>query len=284
MSAFNEKHPGDATTIVSIFTDASDSNPIAFGSAVKEPPAALLDAPLTLESISERYFDTFLFQAVLCVSLHLNAAHSDTPEQPLLLAPSLAHFDPRSSPSYSYYSYFGNDAGAPLEPGTPTITKPQQCTSGTTLLSLPSCHMRPWLCEGLAGTPLANLSSTTDTAWAGYYTYFGIEDRDPPTYIKLRAAPPPPPSDSDNDSDPNRRSHFSGEGHDGVGSFTLTGWCDAHTGYVSAIKAYEAQLWEWRGMLTPFGMAGIWGPEWGGGWWWIWPREWSSTTIQLGRT
>jgi hypothetical protein len=140
--------------------------------------------------------------------------------------------------------------------------------------------MRPWLRDGLAGTPLAALSSTTGSAWAGYYTFFGFDGRDPPMYLQLRTGPPPPGLDSGPDSDPNHMSYFCGEGHDGVAPFTIAGWCDVCTGVVGAIKAYEMIQWEWHGVVTPFGMVGIWGPGWGGGWWWIWPREWSPTTIR----
>ena len=74
------------------------------------------------------------------------------------------------------------------------------------------------------------------------------------------------------------RVHIYGEGQDGVGTFTVIGTCKKGTGVVRAIKAYATHSWEWRGVLTPFGMGGIWGPGSRGGWWWIWPREWSPTT------
>src|SRR6267142_5630633 len=90
-----------------------------------------------------------------------------------LIAPLLPPFDPRSSPSYSYYSYFGVDT--PIRPGTPTISKPQRCSPAATPSSPPfpsppffSKEMRPWLSNGLAGTPLASLSLTIGSAWAGY--------------------------------------------------------------------------------------------------------------------
>ena len=93
-------------------------------------------------------------------------------------------------------------------------------------------------------------------------------------YIELRSSP----QDVDADSE-SGRVNFIGEGHDSVGTFTVVGVCDARTGAVSAIRAYATHGWEWHGMVTPFGMAGMWGPGWSG-WWWIWPQEWSPTTTR----
>jgi len=208
----------------------------------------------------------FFFQTILLAALHLDSAEPEWP-QPLLPAHSLPHFDPHSSSFYYSHPYHGN--GPPVEPGTVTTT-----------LSAP---LRPWLHDGLAGTPLAALSSTTGCSWAGYYTCRGRADRDPPMYIELRSMPAPDAANTESSHD---RVHFRGEGHDGAGTFVVTGTCDTRTGVVSAIKAYEMMYqWEWSGVLTPFGMAGIWGAGWGGwsgwgGWWWIWPREWSPATTR----
>lgn len=71
---------------------------------------------------------------------------------------------------------------------------------------------------------------------------------------------------------------FEGSGSDGVGTFTLVGGMNLRTGLVEAVKNYAAirTRWEWAGMITPFGIVGKWGDSVGwGGWWWIWPREWS---------
>ena len=134
--------------------------------------------------------------------------------------------------------------------------------------------MRPWLRDGLAGTPLAGLSPITSSAWVGYYTYNHVQgQRDPPMYIELRSRPLL--------SNPDTNNHpfgFLGKGHDGVGPFNISGWCNERTGEVNAIKAYETVQWKWCGVLTPFGMVGIWAPERCSGRWWIWPREWSPTT------
>jgi hypothetical protein len=233
--------------------------------------------------ISESYFGVFLFQAIFYIMLHLDAARSSTSERPPLLAPH-PHFNPRSSPSYSYYSYLGVDT--PIRPGTPTITKPQRCSLTTIPSSSPFPlpwsffeDLRPWLYNGLAGTPLADLSLTNGNAWAGYYTYFGRAGYDPPMYLELHAMPPPPP-DPDDDTDHSRTQYFYGEGHDGTGPFTIGGSCDIDDGVVQATKVYETHQWDWHGMLTPFGMGGVWGVGLDCGWWWIWPREWSSATAR----
>ena len=96
-------------------------------------------------------------------------------------------------------------------------------------------------------------------------------------YIELRSSP----QDVDADSE-SGRVNFIGEGHDSVGTFTVMGVCDAQTGAVSAIKRHSSHWWEWRGMVTPFGMTGMWGwgPGWSDGWWWIWPHEWRPTTTR----
>jgi len=251
------------------------------------PCAFLPERFLTFERrkhISESYFGVFLFQAVFYVMLHLDAARPGTSECPPLLAPPLPRFDPRSSPSYSYYSYFGVDT--PIEPGTPTITKPQRRSPATTPSSSPFPSpqsffedMRPWLSNGLAGTPLADLSLTNGNVWVGYYTYFNRVGYDPPMYLELRAMPPPPP-DLEHDTDHSCMRYFHAEGHDGAGPFTVCGSCDIDDGVVQATKAYDTHQWDWYGMLTPFGMAGVWGVGWDSGWWWIWPREWSPTTAR----
>lgn len=74
------KHPlGDATTVVSIFTDtwmashSPQSMFTAFGLTANRLAMVLPDV-LTLERISEHYFAVF-FQTILSVALHLEAAH-----------------------------------------------------------------------------------------------------------------------------------------------------------------------------------------------------------------
>jgi hypothetical protein len=71
--------------------------------------------------------------------------------------------------------------------------------------------------------------------------------------------------------------YFCGEGQDAVSAFTVSGMCDARTGAVYDVKEYVTTMvqWQWRGMVTPFVMAGRWGSDRSGGWWWIWPQEWS---------
>ena len=208
----------------------------------------------------------FFFQTDLLAALHIDAQLGVL--QPPLPAPSLPHFNPRVSSVYYSHPYHGD--GAPAEPG-----------AITTALSAP---LRPWLHDGLAGTSLAALSFTTGCAWAGYYTFKQMESRDLPMYIELCSAPAPcAGADTEAAHD---RVHFHGEGRDVEGKFVIAGTCDTRTGVVSAMKAYETYVLEWRGMLTPFGMAGMWDPSqntgssWGAGWWWIWPREWCPDTTR----
>ncbi|KAH9955941.1 hypothetical protein BC827DRAFT_1234839 [Russula dissimulans] len=201
---------------------------------------------LVFQSIPERHFVGFFIQSVLCVTLHLEAAESDTGTPPPLLAPSLSHIEPSSC------------YDDPFELGRTTF-------------------QRPWLRDELAGTPLARLSTKRGTPWAGYYTVANMTGRDPPMFLELRSA-----------KSPRGRmrgcKYFHGEGHDGVGTFTIEGICDTRSGTVNATKAYGAHSWQWRGVITPFGMVGAWGDlGWSGGWWWIWPREWSPATTQRDR-
>jgi hypothetical protein len=133
----------------------------------------------------------------------------------------------------------------------------------------------PWLRDGLAGTPLAGLSSTSGHRWAGYYTITSAVDtmRDPPVFCKLYLAPTPSVDAAANTV------HFRGEGTDGVGSFTLKGASDTETGVVIARKTYiglvGAYWWNWYGVITPFGMVGVWSFGTQSHGWWIWPQEWS---------
>ena len=237
---------------------------------MNNPATVPWDAP-TPERVSERYFTVFFFQTILLAKLHLDAALPST-LQPSLLAPSLPYFDARASSFYysSCYSYYGHDAS--IEPGA-------------TAAPSTSIPLRPWLRDGLAGTPFASHLPTTGCAWAGYYTTMGLMGGglDPPMHLQLCSESTPPVQNDDVNTDAGAdpdRVHFYGEGRDGVGMFIITGTCKKSTGVVRAIKAYATHSWEWRGVLTPFGMAGIWGPDWGGGWWWIWPREWSPTTTR----
>ncbi|KAI9452520.1 hypothetical protein F5148DRAFT_1289564 [Russula earlei] len=186
--------------------------------------------------IAERHFASFFIQSAMFIRLHLDAARARL----ALLAPSLPFIDPASC------------YDEPFELGVPPSP-------------------RPWLRDGLAGTPLAELSTTTGHPWAGYYIVMYETGRDPPMFLELRAAEALP----DVEREPERM-YFRGEGHDGVGSFTVQGACNTRTGTVDAIKAYTTHEWVWRGVITPFGLVGVWGRSgWSGGWWWIWPREWS---------
>jgi hypothetical protein len=145
----------------------------------------------------------------------------------------------------------------------------------------------PWVRDGLAGTPIARLSSASSDSWAGYYYYLpgGPSDPEPPMFFKFGLVPPPT---TINDLEAAHRVYFCGEGADSVGSFFLEGSADTHTGTVAARKSYVgAHWWHWRGVITPFGMVGVWGTDTDPyGWWWIWPQEWSegTTTSQAAAT
>jgi hypothetical protein len=132
----------------------------------------------------------------------------------------------------------------------------------------------PWLRNGLAGTPLFGLSSdnSSRTPWAGYHTTVGANVLAPPMFFVLGLSEPP------QFTRPNRL-YFGGEGHDNVGPFTLRGSCHIPTGTIEAVKTYPGVMMaslHWAGMVTPFGMVGIWCDTDYRGWWWVWPAEWSS--------
>ena len=136
----------------------------------------------------------------------------------------------------------------------------------------------PWLRGGLAGTPLARLSSTSGGRWAGHFTYGGASKMsDPPMIIELYLVPPTSATAAAN------KVYFRGQGAEtyatAVSSFTLEGASDTENGVVIATKKYGGGTrWDWHGVITPFGMVGVWGHgTQASGWWWIWPQEWSET-------
>ena len=225
-----------------------------------------------LLAVSERYFFAFLIQAMIFMTMC-----SDTSLP--LRAPSLPYINPAASFPYNKPS------------------KPQRNASS---FSFPTSPPLPWLQNRPAGTPLSELLSSADSEgnvgdghchrrlWAGYYvrhddtTDFTDHDPviDPPMFLELYTIkgpidPLPFPS---LEPDPSERINLQGEGHDSIGRFTLQGYCNMRTGAVTATKAYATHEWPWRGEVTPFGMAGLWGLGAECGWWWIWPREWSATT------
>ena len=68
---------------------------------------------------------------------------------------------------------------------------------------------------------------------------------------------------------------FSGVGNDIVGTFKMTGTISCDTGTVVALKSYtNAHSWDYKGIVLPWGIVGVWGhyESWGG-WWWFWPKE-----------
>jgi hypothetical protein len=218
--------------------------------------------------ISDCYFSTFLIQAMISIALR---SATSVPLQ----APSLPYVNPAAS--FSYDEFFEPQLGT-----IPSLLLPQA---------------RPWLRNRLAGTPLAELLSSTDIEgdasngrlsrrqWAGYYVYGNHETGfHPPMSLELYSVQGPIASPNQ-EPDSAEHMHFRGEGHDGVGTFTLSGTCNTSTGVVMATKAYleDGWRWEWRGMVTPFGMAGTWGvAEPDAGWWWIWPRVWSNNPATIG--
>ncbi|KAH8987447.1 hypothetical protein EDB92DRAFT_1875786 [Lactarius akahatsu] len=165
--------------------------------------------------------------------------HFQATHEPLsLLPPSLPPMDPASQ------------YDEPYELGSPTF-------------------VWPWLRDGLAGTPLTGLSSASGQKWVGYYIDEGMDE--PPMFFELYLAPPHAADAGGN------KLYFRGDGADSVGFFTLEGSSDMQTGVVIARKTYVgAHWWDWRGVITPFGMVGVWGTEAQNlGWWWVWPQEWS---------
>lgn len=109
-----------------------------------------------------------------------------------------------------------------------------------------------------------------NTPWAGYYVYESLMGGvDPPMYFELHV------SQWGADGRPNADVvWFEGSGGDGIGLFTLKGGVHSRTGLVKARKAYATYGFNWKGVVTPFGMIGNWGgPH--GGVWWVWPRGWS---------
>jgi hypothetical protein len=223
--------------------------------------------------ISDRYFSTFLIQAIISITLRL---HTSLPLGP----PSLPYVN--SAASFSYDEFF----------------EPQLGTTHSLLLP----QARPWLRNRLAGTPLAELLSPVGSdgdssdgrrgrrLWAGYYTGEASQQPPTPTFLELCFMFLELYSVQDSIDFQNQGrdpvEYFGGEGHDGSGRFMLRGTCNTSTGVVVVTITYTEYEWEseWQGMVTPFGMAGIWSVESNtGGWWWIWPREWSNNSSTTGQ-
>ncbi|KAH9046137.1 hypothetical protein EDB84DRAFT_1467852, partial [Lactarius hengduanensis] len=237
----------NADTIESIFGDAwtTEGSPdfvadifstFPFDAMALFPSNGSARAPTDIVDISRRYSAGFLFQLKMRLNLHFRA----TREPLSLLPPSLPPIDPASQ------------YDEPYELGSPAF-------------------VWPWLRDGLAGTPLTGLSSASGQKWVGYYIDEGMDEPGPPMFFKLYLAPPPAADAGAN------KLYFRGDGADSVGLFTLEGSSDTQTGVVIARKTYVgAHWWDWRGVITPFGMVGVWGTETqNSGWWWVWPQEWS---------
>jgi hypothetical protein len=218
---------------------------------------------------AERYFFAFLIQAMIFMTLCSDTSLPlRTPSLPYINLAASFSLDQPFKPQQDPYSFFMSDP-------------PSQ----------------PWLQDRLASTPLAELLSSPDSEgntsdgrrgrclWAGYYVVRNDVTDDPvihpPMFLELYSTkgpvnlPVPEP-------DPSERINLRGEGYDSVGTFTLEGYCNMRTGAVTAKKVYATHSWPWKGMVTPFGIAGLWGHGSYCGWWWIWPREWSSSPATTG--
>ncbi|KAI0281732.1 hypothetical protein BC826DRAFT_974525 [Russula brevipes] len=109
----------------------------------------------------------------------------------------------------------GGRAPQTLPPPSLPYIDPRSCYDEPFDLGTTS-PMRPWLRNGLAGTPLAGLSSPEiGRPWAGYYIR-GFTRHGPPMFLELRSARPP------EDPVPDCL-YFRGEGHDVMGTFPLEG-------------------------------------------------------------
>ncbi|KAH9023696.1 hypothetical protein EDB85DRAFT_1990248, partial [Lactarius pseudohatsudake] len=230
----------NADTIESVFGDAwiEDVSPdfVAEIFSRFQFDAMALFPSNDIVDISRRYSAGFLIQLKMRLDLHFRGKRGPRPLP--LLPPSLPPIDPASQ------------YDEPYELGSPAF-------------------VWPWLRDGLAGTPLTGLSSASGQKWVGYYIDEGMDA--PPMFFELYLAPPPAEDAGAN------KLYFRGDGADSVGLFTLEGSSDTRTGVVIARKTYVgAHWWDWRGVITPFGMVGVWGTETQNlGWWWVWPQEWS---------
>ena len=270
----------DSRDLFSAFIESWETEHIAhFNRGVDLDPYAL---PYTMNGfrrgslqllVSERYFFAFLIQAMIFMTLC-----SDTSLP--LRTPTLPYINPAAS--FSFDQCFKPQK----DPRSPFIR--------------PS---RPWLQNRPASTSLAELLSSPDSEgdtsdgrrgrclWAGYHAVRNDVTDDPvihpPMFLELYSTKGPidPLPFPLPEPDPSERINLWGEGFDSVGTFTLEGYCNMRTGAVTATLADGTNEWEWRGMVTPFGMAGVWliGSHWSySGWWWIWPREWSRSPATTG--
>ena len=103
------------------------------------------------------------------------------------------------------------------------------------------------------------LSSTSGRRWEGHYG--GGSETINPMSFKLYLAPPPLA-----DAEVNKV-YFRGESTGGAGS--LEGASDTETVVVIVLESLEGSVWNWRGVITLFGMVGVWGTGTrASGWWW----------------
>ncbi|KAI0043980.1 hypothetical protein FA95DRAFT_1597671 [Auriscalpium vulgare] len=135
---------------------------------------------------------------------------------------------------------------------------------------------RGWLADDARGTPLGGLPrARPGSPWVGYYflAVDGALRRSMPMRFDLYVTA------VEEDAELGDVFQLHGTGADSIGSFTLDCRCNALDGSVTAQQMYEDEWnrWEWTGQLTPWGAVGTWGRMNFGGWWVIWPNEWSDS-------
>ena len=123
---------------------------------------------------------------------------------------------------------------------------------------------------------MVNATFLEDGEWVGYYSIFGPPMMvDPPmTGIYFETIP-----------EDHEYSHLSLEsfrvharGTDSIGDFTLSGWMEKQTGNFEITKQYiGSHSWSWTGLMTPFGLVGMWGES--ADWFWLWKRAWTKKHI-----
>ena len=153
--------------------------------------------------------------------------------------------------------------------------------------SFPSCNQIPFSSFMKIPLPFAKLSSEYFASchleamtkpefligdeWMGYYSYGGsiVSGLDPPMrgiiferyHVEFAELVP-----------------LSAAGMDSVGAFTLRGRISCHNGQLAFVKQYiNGPRWQWWGLMTPFGMVGMWygAANTNRGWFWLWKANWT---------
>ena len=177
------------------------------------------------------------------LKLHSGAAAG---MQPPLLVPSLPHIDPASV----YSKLFEVDPA--------TISS------------------QPQLWNGLAGTPLVGLLSTTGRPWAGYYTVLRTRARSLPMFFELRSSNTPLDAETE-------YVYFLSEGQESRATVwghlppKLVQHPDGHG--QGGQGAHGCGSLELNNAVFDGRNVGQMGGH--TGWWWVWPREWGSTAADV---